>query len=119
MSASSGRLAGRTRWRPLRLRLLRRRRIVLEQLGHRFGQVLLTLLGLGAIVERLARHATPDELLLARLIHVHSKLPDVDGAGRTGGGAATAAVPTAAIPARPVAPARIERGVLLLRVNRG
>src|SRR4029453_764717 len=100
MSASFGRLVGRTAVdRAARLRLLHRWRIVLEQLGHRLRQVLLLLLRLGFRIKRLSRHAPPDELLLASLIHAHSDLPNVARAGLPGRRARpAAAIPSAAIP---------------------
>ena len=59
---------------PVHLRdlLLDRRRIVLEQLGHRLRQVLLLLLRLGVRVERLADDAAPDQLRAALAAYMSS-----------------------------------------------
>src|SRR6478736_6046465 len=115
MDQSAGKPAARRSWCGVSVRLLLLdRRIVLQHLRDRLGEVLLLLLRLGFGVERLARDGAEDERLRRGGVHVERQLADIDRRRGARAHAAAATVPAAPVPSRPVAPAGVEGRVLLL-----
>src|SRR5215469_1025305 len=67
------------------LLLVRRRWIILHELGYGFIQILLTLLRTGLGIQGLACHSSPDQVVIRGIIHVDRELPLVDHRGISGG----------------------------------
>src|SRR5690349_9088110 len=90
---------------------------VFQKFCDRFCQVFLPFLRLGLGIQGLGSHATPNQFLLCRVIHVQINLSDLDCLGGSGAESTPSAVPSAA-PTKAVPPTAIEGSELLFLTER-
>src|SRR6266850_1128855 len=90
---------------------------ILQQFRHRFCQVFLPFLRLGLDIQGLGNRATPNQLLLRRVIHVQINLSDLDCLGGSGAEPTPATIPPTA-PTWTVPPTAIEGRELLFLTER-